>query len=988
MKTTSARKGSALLIVLGMLTFMVISAVAFAAYMRTARLPSSYLRRTVSSRLLVKAALAEAMERLDYAINDNPYPGVGRQRLTGTAKLNRETAMGLSADEINADHNFFYHHVFIGTNGWLNADETVSTLTLEGLAYIPAPLVNAARYYSRRTPTATWHWLGFDAGRYAYSVIDVSDCLDVNRIMADTRRNSGASRISLAYLFENAAHNSYRAQPSVWDTFMDSYLKSGRTEDSMLSDPGMVDPSKVPLVSVADLNLALGSSSGNLPKPFYNYITSGRDAFCTTSDKDSFLNLMMVTDSYFPSLSTNSSDIIDIATPDGQPFVEFSNNASLSMLVSSSGDENSDTPEYSTALKRVGMANLRDYLDEDNVPVSLGLPSVERVPMICTMSPIVTISAKPEPKSVEEQMEDGRYKITKEFYWKINPSVLASSKLQVGLAYPFKRADGYSPSFTVDGLACLFFTDQTVRLRGLTKTHPENANVFSGNAAYSDGIFRIPLSSQSVSFNSVNSESDAVKQVSLGFSGVNSLAPYLSEKPAYTITYIVDKDPETDKPKTPTINDIFEANCNVVPVDASGNVLSDYANPASFLKLVQGGNSTKFQLNCVFYVRVKEDDKTVDMVPATALDDKLNGNTARIPEQLVSRYTGSAGPVMKFVHNDFWVEYKDSDFAASGTLQGCKPGGVYCLDPRYNHAPENWIQQDGVINESDWLTAVKSLLNGNSDGRANDIWMSCSNQGYLQSIYEIAMLPRISDLKGQGDAVLGNLPAIGSGADYAADISGLPHRDFMWKTYNCFATSGATRDDFEGIGAANLGNACKVNPYAQSVDSLMAAFANTPYSWAVASTNNMDLAASDLKAINFNQKYAFSGMNAHAKFEWEDLEHVAEEFQTKIQSAGDWEAAWDQLDWDGDDLFGSAAQDLSDVDRKFLYGFWRDSFANKQQLFLVFLRAEPMMMGGGAIGQTPPQLGARAVALVWRDPETGEAGNPHRMRVLFYRQFD
>ena len=205
MKTTSARKGSALLIVLGMLTFMVISAVAFAAYMRTARLPSSYLRRTVSSRLLVKAALAEVMERLDYAINDNPYPGVGRQRLTGTAKLNRETAMGLSADEINADHNFFYHHVFIGTNGWLNADETVSTLTLEGLAYIPAPLVNAARYYSRRTPTATWHWLGFDAGRYAYSVIDVSDCLDVNRIMADTRRNSGASRISLAYLFENAA---------------------------------------------------------------------------------------------------------------------------------------------------------------------------------------------------------------------------------------------------------------------------------------------------------------------------------------------------------------------------------------------------------------------------------------------------------------------------------------------------------------------------------------------------------------------------------------------------------------------------------------------------------------------------------------------------------------------------------------------------------------------------------------------------------------
>jgi len=63
------------------------------------------------------------------------------------------------------------------------------------------------------------------------------------------------------------------------------------------------------------------------------------------------------------------------------------------------------------------------------------------------------------------------------------------------------------------------------------------------------------------------------------------------------------------------------------------------------------------------------------------------------------------------------------------------------------------------------------------------------------------------------------------------------------------------------------------------------------------------------------------------------------------------------------------------------------------------------MMGGGAIGQTPPQLGARAVALVWRNPhrgskaytDTGDDGGdtsaapanaPHQTRVLFYRQFD
>ena len=64
------RNGSALLIVLGVLSFLVVSAVAFSAYMRRARLPSSYLRRTVASRELAKAALARAVDEIDQAIAD------------------------------------------------------------------------------------------------------------------------------------------------------------------------------------------------------------------------------------------------------------------------------------------------------------------------------------------------------------------------------------------------------------------------------------------------------------------------------------------------------------------------------------------------------------------------------------------------------------------------------------------------------------------------------------------------------------------------------------------------------------------------------------------------------------------------------------------------------------------------------------------------------------------------------------------------------
>ena len=74
--TTSRKSGSALLIVLGFLSFMVVSAVAFAIYMRAERMPSSALRRAVATRHLVHAALAEAIARVDDAVRGDPFPGL------------------------------------------------------------------------------------------------------------------------------------------------------------------------------------------------------------------------------------------------------------------------------------------------------------------------------------------------------------------------------------------------------------------------------------------------------------------------------------------------------------------------------------------------------------------------------------------------------------------------------------------------------------------------------------------------------------------------------------------------------------------------------------------------------------------------------------------------------------------------------------------------------------------------------------------------
>jgi hypothetical protein len=193
-----------------------------------------------------------------------------------------------------------------------------------------------------------------------------------------------------------------------------------------------------------------------------------------------------------------------------------------------------------------------------------------------------------------------------------------------------------------------------------------------------------------------------------------------------------------------------------------------------------------------------------------------------------------------------------------------------------------------------------------------------------------------------------------------------------------------------------------VNPYSESTSVIMAALANSPYNWMVASTNETApnaLSKSDRKVDNFVKNFCFNEMGpAESRFDWDDLQLVADKIKGAARGAldGNWQAAFDSLDWAGDnsDLAGAEFQgntvDLYDIDRKFLYGYWKDSFAVRQQLFLVFVRAEPLMMGGGAMGQTPPQLGARAVALVWRDPtvDTEDPARPHRTRVLFYRQFD
>ena len=1027
------KKGSALLVVLGMLAFMVISAVAFSAFMRYSRLPSSYLRRTSSSRHLVKAALAEAIDIVDAAVADNPHPGVG----SGSISYPRD-GTGTSCNR-----NYWRNHVFTGTNQLVAAEDTVSTLTLEGLAYLPPALINEARFYSRHSTAGTWHTFGYDCGRFAFCAVDVSDHLNVNKVPADIGRGSSPeNRFSLAYVFENDGHTGYTLQPSKWDAFMENYVSFADVKDSlkMPEQKGSASSSsagqtKLPFVSLADLNLAVNKDGGDFRQyfPFVGYLEGGLSELVVSPTgpmAEMQRHMAFVTDGYYPtSGGTGADDDYDLSDDKYQPFtgenLQENNAKVIRTIIDKSTLGATRLRDY---IGRLGLVHLWDYLDEDNVPVSLAIPSVERTPMICGIKATMNGSSIKVNVKAESPGGDGlpsdeaglNSAITADGYsgasktgkpsgagdtrtaQYVKKYVLDKQKFTSGIhggsikavvAYPFRRGiDLKDPdSFTIDGHVEFFFTTGDFKFRTGNQgdaLHLENDAAVANREYNGNGVFHVPLTSQSCTFNDVTDEESALQEFDFIMGpGSISIGKAIDENPVFTVTYTQKEKAESymvgDKEEFRWIYDgeatIATAVCGLPPLAANGEVDPDFANQ-SFLR---SGASKQATLRMAVYLRIKNGDgKTVDLVPASMLDDKNfnNINNFNSMGPIGNTISGQAYPVMRFTCGSaFDFGAKAFDAMSADVAADALPKGIMCADPRWNWAPEHWFVYEDV-SKANWLQNCGK----GTDGRDRDIFMATSDAGYLQSVYELAFLPRIAGNFRPDTEIVGSMENPDDDrASWANSLAGTRNSGLMWRTYRPFARAGVARDDFESIGFVNDGGGTKLNPYSDNENILMAAFANTPEGWWSASANTeTGLSTSERKAEAFNKKYAFSKMNSKAKFDWEDLVRVAASFKSKMQgetTINGWIDGYDDL-WasDGDDanrLMGAELQgdtdDLYGVDRKFLYGYWRDCFAVKQQLFLIFVRAEPMMMGGGAIGQTPPQLGARAVALVWRNPNRG-----------------
>ena len=1089
MKQMKNRRGSALLIVLGMLAFMVVSAVGFAVYMRQSRVPSSHLRREATARYLLKSALANAISRVNgeydgsrnrvEGIGDDPYPGL----IAGTYDRG-------SYDSYNG--NCWVKRVF-SPFGMVDPSSTVSTLTLEALAYLPPAIINEVRVHSRRTSTATWRNLAYDLGRYAFCAVDVSDCFDINKLSKSSRRTSMAGqRISLSSLFPDDAEELSRQLAS----------KAG----------------SVPFVSLADFNIAFGKSDYT---PFIRYFSGGNNGkMYLQNDADSVSNALFITDTWFPATNAYLTSDLELKTPtlDSNHFFDLSQEKNQPFKKSDFGLANfleintiggNLAKQLMSNLSIVGQTCLYDYLDEDHIPMSLALPTTEAVPMVCGISLTGNYNLKFEAedyadnsytwtattqemdytgqkKSVEHQIER-KTRV-------VNFKGLDGEGLRVTgtVMYPFKRMKSdkrTGGSFTVEALVAAFVGSSDLRCR-LTNEDFRPTQEDWANGGVRDGIvfYKTRTQTNPTFTDDIEHTRDALKE----FICTVDLSTAASMPVFYHVTETEVTKGANPLPKEQLDEDVITldgtrlegGNPSFTLFDNRGEMANEFrqlrdasansqskgrltaqgdreANPTGTKQQGAGTLSGKYNPYVVVWVRVREGNHTVDLAPAVFADDDIQLNTD-YPEGAESKFAmfdGGEVPILdyrgdaEFAFDEEVLVKEDGPFNKNIVPQGWR--SFFAVDPRYNFAPEDWFATNAENAKPEtWLREMGLDTNGSggnvfgSDGRDRDIFMFVSDQEHLQSIGELQFIPYVQRLGQRVTALNGDYQGKdryhnGNNFDSRgpSNLGNFANGTRFWRTYSGYLRNNGNMDmddpyydlyasDGKPMEVVNGTDDFRVNPYSSDSRAIAAAVFDTPWDYYVASTNKQTNKALS-SAEGSPEQYAFGEYAKITSDKWPEktvdalASRMSAAIRTEAERKGgslDWGLAYEDLAWDSgetgdnqthifDTLELGNNHPLHTVDRKFLFSYWRECFQNRQQLFLIFIRAEPLTVGGaGGDSLASSQLGARGVALVWRDPmpppSTGtrktrnelltrdswransEQNAPHRTRVLFYHQFD
>ncbi len=1030
-----SQKGSALLIVLGFLSFMVVSAVAFAIWMRNERLPSSALRRSVANRYLVKAALAQAMSRVDDAIRSHAYPGAWC-----TNDIQNGTASGgIYCDKNGIPYDSWEGRVFMppdpegvgdgtrqgsSSSRYAPVTKTVSVLNLEALGYLPPPIVNDVRLLSRSSWAAQWDYFNFDAGRYAFCAVNVSDMLDISKMAADAPRTSTAarhsqtvaeppppSRFSLAYLCRDNDDGFASPNPQRMRDFDNSvHIEPGRGGDD---DSNWKEAS---LVSIMDYNLSVGARrGGNLHSPFYDYIAGAvRSKFFYGASSGQYVDRArrqpFVTASWFPPSEYVKSDgtantVLDISH--NLPFMpgygvrltEAQNQNFDTILLDASNQGRSKEfwdaiTENGRALCALDRFTLYDYLDENDVPLSLAMPCTERVPMITALAPVGEVNVNFSPMALTGQpvidQANGEWRETSEA--NIQISFTVAMGVNSAIIYPFKDVSA-PKACSVQAFGRLVFVGEvtspaagggaggggggaaaasvSLRNNGFAKNfRPMKEAEWTTAVAGSDqfklgadagpgGLSRaaapdslvVTFAAQDMPYtpqNNIEKVGDCFKGSDNCWTSSKLLpmdTPTLPATPILRKVEVWDLAPPAQQGGQPTKGTTLKGTYYQVllnPFDKDGNVLNvmdGYQNPTGL-----GISQADFAALCAQYtispylvtwVRVVQDGKTVDMVPATYEDDlALNGinnmepalNMPAVNYTLGNTPSDLSGrhplPIMRFPGTMSFT-YNNAN---TGTAPTVNPNvwthkSCYAVDPRFNWAPENWwfdnansnptgekwyqtvFEQDpsGTLTKPILDTLAEYEFGGGYDraDRANDPFLFVSNLGYLQSVGELAFLPHLSNMREDGSpmSVLGDRKEDENNDPYGTLYNGEPRMlsDFLttssspktmpcalaaWKSYQNYRTN-PKEGTFEfganlyRRGLVNGSQGFYINPYTQSQEVMLAALANTPLNYWVAGTNDNTTIKTRMDTFGTYKSHAFSESGSGVRISGRDINKIA-----------------------------------------------------------------------------------------------------------------
>ncbi len=1019
----AGRRGSALLIVLGMFAFMLVSAVAFSVYMRSSRAPSSFLRRNVATRQLVRAALARAIDEIDTAIGNDPFPGVGYNH-------DIPSESGSQGEKLKNDN--WHGRVLVPSNEVALA-ETVSTISLEGLGYLPSCLANEARYWSRHTRTAKWHPFNFGMGRYAFTAVNVSDFFDINAFVSKSdgrrrqylnRSSAPHGRVSPTYLFRGSEKGDMDTGGSASKLFLD--VLAGGSGVGGGNWPSLDD---VPFTSLMDVNLAIGQSGnslGGLASPYIDLIRNNNGSTYLSGSEEAARRSLFVAGGWnsdsnltYDAYRAWKPGSVNLRYGEFQPFDGCSWFPDSTTLAHCYNDVPASHPfwqPYNNNFPILSTALLCDYLDTDNVPLSLCIPCVEAVPMLCGVelndNCVRYTASMVETELQAANPEQGtKKKIKRTYSFKVEVDGLEAALTAV---YPFYNGpQGQASGYTAEAFARIFFVAEPsgsgLNDSGLRTSLSALGTMDAGGsqwdwsgtteAAYIQAVCGDATVTAKAASGVGDAAEESAVQADIAMRMANSLTKdvMLAE-----LVYEVSEDGKET---------LIEAEC----VNGTGiNFYDGSWGAMNFLNEFKNDShpDLKFRPSVAVWARIKNaGNKTVDMVPAVPENDNLNGFAENVGLNGFNAAGGGAAgtPLLRFfpkVDDDASGIRLTKDYFKANSGQSreaqWKQKAYIANDPRTNWAPEQWWATDSTTNPKDlWLRELRTFRS-NDTLRDSDIFMSVSDQGYLQSMYEWMMIPQVRELTVSGNPEWGAFEGGNGGYNgtVRTAIGDVAYSGVMWRTYRSDAFGyDSTWGSINDLEFDEPENGIRVNPYTDMIDVMLGAFANMPYDWWSAGTNNVSRseknymnalapAWEDSYLFDWSCTYrdvysmAYWWMQAFGRRELGD-----EQRQKSLYMADGWLDAFDNaVNWRNgtlnrtfnenfqkgntldtaalggfNDTVSSILGEMTFAERKFLYGYLRGCFANTHQLFLVFVRAESP--SGGAEGS-----GGRAVALVWRDP--------------------